>query len=453
LQAVVQAPNNPDEPADFARLEREIDAFNLRWEIQIHRIMAVLIIAAAVMILAISPWIGSELAVPEIALCTVAILYFTFSSLLLRRIDTRWLARMRWVSVTSEASFGTLAIGIGAFVKGPEWATTSPTILIYALVIVSCAIRIRPKLTAYCALVACVEYLALYYLYLAPQLDASSISTSFAWAAWERVFWLALIGGSATFASIQVRKTALAGSAQAMRRAWVEQEMARFMPAEASSVALSGMARTGFVDRRRVTVLFCDLRDFTGLCEREQPDDVIELLNEFYARACAAVKAAGGQVNKFLGDGLLALFDEETTEYHADAAVKAGRDLVDIAADLRRRGGIWEQLSVSVGVDSGLVVIGTVGGNDRLELTAIGSPVNRAARLQSVARFAPRRVVISSSCAALLCRTHVRSLGAVAVKGFDEPVKIYAPTGEMLVRRVAATHVSTIPQVAVATPT
>ncbi len=435
-------------------LEARIDEFNLSWEIGIHRIMAMLIISAAVMILAISPWIGAELAIPEFVLCAIAIVYFALSSLVVQWMNGRWLPQLRWVSTTAEASFGTLAIGISAIIKGPEWAATAPTILIYALAIVSCSIRMRPVLTLYATAVACTSYLALYYLFLGPSLEASSVQTAWGWAAWERCFWLALIGGSATFATVHVRKIAMAHSVQTMRRAWVVQEMSRFMPAEASSVALSGMARTGFVDRRRVTVLFCDLRDFTGLCEREAPDRVIAFLNEFYARACTAVQAEGGQVNKFLGDGLLALFDEAGQSHHPDAAVRAARELVNIAADLRERGEIWEQLSVAVGIDTGHVVVGTVGGNDRLELTAIGSPVNRAARLQAVARFAPRRVIISESCAKLLsAATPVRALGSVEVKGFDDPVPIYTPEEPKAVHKKVGSRVSTWRKAATSTPT
>jgi len=417
--------------------------------------MTLLIIAAAGMILAISPWIGAELAIPEFILCVTAIAYFATSSFILQWGKGRWIGPMRVISVAAEGSFGTLAIGISAIIKGPEWASTSPTVLIYALAIVSCSIRIRPKLTLFCTALACVEYLLLYYLFLGPALDASDAATSMPWAAWERCFWLALIGGAATFATVHVRKTALMGSAQEMRRAWVVQEMSRFMSAEASTVALSGAASTGFVDRRTVSVLFCDLRDFTGLCERERPADVIGLLNEFYAQACVAVQHEGGQVNKFLGDGLLALFDQAGRADHPDAAVAAANRLVDVAAELRKRGGIWEQLSVAVGVDSGQVVVGTVGGNDRLELTAIGSPVNRAARLQAVARFAPRRVIISEGCADLLSRaTPVNSVGAVEVKGFDEPVRIFTPADKTRVAaRKYSSNVPTVPTSVTSTPT
>jgi class 3 adenylate cyclase len=421
--------DTPRHPDDLSpNLAAAVDAVNLRWEIGIQRIMVGLILAATVMVMCISPWIGTELAVPEIVLCGLAVSHFAISSLLLQWRAGRWLEHVRWFSVTAEASFATVAITIGAIVKGPEWAATSPTVLIYALAIAICSIRIRPRLTMYCTLVACVQYLVLSTFYLQPAMSGAAVGTALGWAAWERAFWLLLIGGCATFATHQVRRVALAGHSQAVSRAWVLREMSKFLPAEATTVALSGMARGGLVDRRQVTVLFCDLRDFTGLCERERPDDVIQLLNEFYARACAIVRGHGGQVNKFLGDGLLVLFDDAHTPDHPDAAVRAGRELVAAAAALRKRGGIWEQLSIAVGLDTGPVLVGTVGADDRLELTAIGSAVNRAARLQSVARFAPTRIIVSDSCAEQLSSAiEVRSLGAVDVKGFDQSVGIFTP--------------------------
>jgi class 3 adenylate cyclase len=425
-------PGSPAALAESSRVSAAIDAFNRRWEIGMHRIMAVLILAAAVMIVAISPWIGLELAIPELILCCIAVGYFAASSVIVRSMEGKWLEHVRWISATAEASFGTLAIAIASQIKGAEWAATSPMMLIYAVAIVACAIRIRPRLTAYATAVGCVQWVVLYYVLLYPALDThTAAETSLPWACWERCFWLALIGGCATFATMQVRRTAVAGGSQAVRRAWVMQELSKFLSTEATQVALDGRAHRGFVDRREVTVLFCDLRDFTGLCERERPEDVMALLNDFYADACHVIRENDGQVNKFLGDGLLALFDGRmTVQSHPMAAVTAAEALADVAGRLRKREGIWQQLSIGIGIDTGPVVIGTVGAEERLELTAIGTTVNRAARLQAEANRTPRRIVLSEACVdALDGEIEVSALGAVEIKGFDAPAKIFAPSG------------------------
>ena len=132
-------------------------------------------------------------------------------------------------------------------------------------------------------------------------------------------------------------------------------------------------------------------------------------------------------MNKFLGDGLLALFDEEDSgPHHALAALHAANELVAVADELRRRGGIWTTLRVGVGLDSGPVVVGVVGASDRLEFTAIGATVNRAARLQGLSATATKRIVMSAECADLVeSQVAIESLGRVVIKGYDSTIPIF----------------------------
>ncbi|HTM20720.1 MAG TPA: adenylate/guanylate cyclase domain-containing protein [Kofleriaceae bacterium] len=410
-----------------AAADTSVDAANVRWEIGLYRILTGLIIAAAVMLLTIAPAIGSDLALPEVALCGLAVLYFAALWQVVKRTRERWLRGIRLMSATVETSFGTLAIALATAIKGPEWATTSPTMLIHVLAIVASSIRARPAITLYCAVLACAQWLLLYYLYLRPHLGGAAIPTAHAWAAWERCFWLLLIGGVAAFATLHVRTTALFAVFNARQRMRVHREAGRFLSAEGARRMLDGRARTGQVERCDLSVLFCDLRDFTALCERERPGDVIALLNDFYERACAAVVRRGGQVNKFLGDGLLALFDASAPEgAHADAALAAARDLVDIADALRLRGGIGGDLSIGVGLDTGPVLLGTVGASERLEFTAIGATVNRAARLQALARPGGRSIILSRACVdALRISAGVDAFGRERIKGISAPVEVY----------------------------
>jgi adenylate cyclase len=164
------------------------------------------------------------------------------------------------------------------------------------------------------------------------------------------------------------------------------------------------------------------------MCEQEPPEAVLALLNDFYERACAIVERHGGHVNKFLGDGVLAIFGApEANPRHADSAAAAARDLVCASDELAARGGIWERVRVGIGLDTGDVIVGTVGARNRLEYTAIGTVVNRAARLQALSSAAARRVILSDDCADLV-RQHapVALLGRFEVKGFTDPIAVYA---------------------------
>lgn len=216
--------------------------------------------------------------------------------------------------------------------------------------------------------------------------------------------------------------------AASFRRHMLERHLRRYVSPRVAQAIISGERDLDGAELRDVTILFCDLRDFTIMCERERPEEVVRLLNTFYERACEVVQSHGGTVNKFMGDGLLALFgapDHHPSPVHA--SVEAAHEIMYAADALRARGGIWAQLDIGISLDCGDVVVGEVGASSRAEYTAIGTPVNRAARLQGVSRAAARRIVLSEDLARRLGpRANLISMGSLELKGLSEPVKAYA---------------------------
>jgi adenylate cyclase len=184
-------------------------------------------------------------------------------------------------------------------------------------------------------------------------------------------------------------------------------------------------------ERRDVTVLFCDMRGFTSLAERLSPEDVVGVLNDFYTLMVDTTATNDGIVDKFLGDGVMAIFGAPIV--HEDHASRAGKTALAMQAGVaelsrkRAREG-KDPIAVGIGVSAGEAVAGTVGTEDRMEYTVIGDSVNLAARLESNAK--PGQILISQ-------RTHqkvdglvnVRSLGAIRVKGKEEQVEVYEVLG------------------------
>ena len=202
--------------------------------------------------------------------------------------------------------------------------------------------------------------------------------------------------------------------------------LSRYLPRDVAESIARGEAPPE-ARRAEVSVLFCDLRGFTFLCERERPEDVVDLLNVFFEKANAMVEVHGGSINKLLGDGLLALFGAPTPlAAHADAAADCALDLLDWVRALRERGGVWTHLACGIGIDTGDVVLGPIGSASRREYTAIGSPVNRAARLQALAEREHQRVIVSEATRRALARRHrPASLGAISLKGFATPEQVF----------------------------
>ncbi len=142
-----------------------------------------------------------------------------------------------------------------------------------------------------------------------------------------------------------------------------------------------------------VTVLFLDVRDFTTYAERTSAAEVVGLLNSFWELVVPLIQDHGGHANKFIGDGLLAVFGApQPLAHHADHAVAAARAIAAAVTD--EYGG---DIAIGIGLNSGDVMAGSVGGGGRLEFTVIGDVVNTAARVESATRATGDTVLITEN--------------------------------------------------------
>jgi len=174
-----------------------------------------------------------------------------------------------------------------------------------------------------------------------------------------------------------------------------------------------------------VSVLFVDIRDFTAFAERASAREVVGQLNGFYERVVPVLTRQGGHANKFVGDGLLAVFGApDRLEDHADRAVAAAIELARLV-----REEYHGELRVGVGVNSGPVVAGTIGGGGRVDFTVIGDAVNTAARVEAVTRLTNDDVLVTEATRCRLRRDHGGFVErpTVELKGKREPVRLHAP--------------------------
>jgi class 3 adenylate cyclase/tetratricopeptide (TPR) repeat protein len=189
----------------------------------------------------------------------------------------------------------------------------------------------------------------------------------------------------------------------------------------AEKILTSASALEG--ERKQVTVLFVDVSGFTSLSERLDPEEVHRLMKRAFDLMLGEVHRYEGTVNQFLGDGIMALFGAPIAhEDHARRAVHAAlgiaRVLDDYRAELAPRGITFRARQ---GLNTGLVVVGSIGGDLRMDYTAVGDTTNVAARLQQVAE--PGRVTIAESTHRLVRGYfEARALGDMHLKGKDEPV-------------------------------
>ncbi|WP_082943807.1 adenylate/guanylate cyclase domain-containing protein [Mycobacterium sp. 1274761.0] len=176
-------------------------------------------------------------------------------------------------------------------------------------------------------------------------------------------------------------------------------------------------------ERRDVTVMFVDVRDFTPFAEANTAEDTVSRLNALFDIVVPAVVDAGGHVNKFLGDGALAVFGAPNDLVgHADAAVRAAVVIQGLVGE--RFGGA---LRVGIGINTGPVIAGTIGGGSKLEFTLIGDTVNVAARVEQFTKTTGDPILLTQQCVDALATRPPKLVnrGSHALKGKSASVQIF----------------------------
>lgn len=204
-------------------------------------------------------------------------------------------------------------------------------------------------------------------------------------------------------------------------------------PKVAAELLRKGVALGG--EERQVTVLFSDLRNFTGMSEALSPQEMLGILNHYFTRMGAIVDNHGGVVDKYIGDALMALFGAPLgNPDDADRAMKTALEMTEALDDLNRQ---WRKrglptIGVGIGVNTDTVVAGNMGSETRLNYTVLGDGVNLASRLEELTKtpeYEARIIISSSTLATARERYRTRRLGEVAVKGKHKTTEIFALLG------------------------
>jgi adenylate cyclase len=181
--------------------------------------------------------------------------------------------------------------------------------------------------------------------------------------------------------------------------------------------------------RREMTVLFSDIRGFTSVTEKGNPEELVSQLNEYFTRMVDVVFRHKGTVDKFVGDMVMALFGAPVDDVdHAEHAVAAAVDMVrELDALNEKWGGEGrERLDIGIGVNSGEMIAGNIGSSSIMSYTVIGDNVNLGSRLESLNKEYRTRIIISDATRTRLTGKYdIRPLGEVVVKGKTRPVSIF----------------------------
>jgi adenylate cyclase len=214
-------------------------------------------------------------------------------------------------------------------------------------------------------------------------------------------------------------------SQQAVQRAALERflspDVVEMVAAHPDEVRLGGVSK-------EVSVMFADIRGFTGLSEKMAPEKVVEILNGYFTRVTDVIFGHEGTLDKYLGDGVMAVFGAPISrDNDARNAVKAAIEIQRLVVQLNKDASSrdWPELRIGIGVNTGAVVAGNIGSPSRLDYTVIGDAVNAAARLMAAAKAG--EVLISEATANKLPAPefHLTALEPLLLRGKTEKIGVY----------------------------
>ena len=187
-------------------------------------------------------------------------------------------------------------------------------------------------------------------------------------------------------------------------------------------------------ETRDVAIMFTDIRNFTNISSKLQAHEVVEFLNDYLGEMNNIILKYNGSVNKFMGDGILALFGAPINyENNSENAVMCGLEMLEKVKDVSARyeAKFGREVAIGVGINHGSAVVGNIGSEQKVEYTIIGDAVNVASRIESLTKDKPNSMLISDSVQADVASVvNTVAKDPVHVKGIEEPINIFEVTGK-----------------------
>jgi len=205
-----------------------------------------------------------------------------------------------------------------------------------------------------------------------------------------------------------------------------------YVGSHAGELILAGATRRGTGTTVRAAIMICDLRDFTRISDNWPRDDVIDLLNGYFDAMSEPIARHGGEILKFIGDGLLAIFPLSDSKACANLlhAVSEARQAMAALNKQNSEAGGRVPLNYGIGVHVGDVMYGNIGSRTRLDFTVIGPAVNMASRLEALTKQLGKPVLLSGAFADFVkLEFALESVGKHEVRGFNDPIELFAYHG------------------------
>lgn len=334
---------------------------------------------------------------------------------------------LKYVSAFVETSIPTAGIVIGSFFLGPLYALFTPAPFIYPFFISLSALRLNVRLCIFTGAVAGLEYslLAIYFVNKAAGAQVDPVLTALPQHLFKG-FLLFLTGVVTGLVTIQIRKRILNSFSVVQERNRISRTFGEYVSPEVMSKLLD-LKPDLRSENKNVCVMFLDIRNFTGFAEKRSPEEVVQYLESLFEFMIEIVNRHHGIINKFLGDGFMAVFGAPLSDGRDCAnALEAAQEILARVREEVDAGTILPT-TVGIGLHAGEAVTGSIGSALRREYTVIGDVVNLAARIEKLNKRFDSQLLISEIVwqAVSNDQSNAVPMGQVEVRGREETIRIY----------------------------
>jgi adenylate cyclase len=368
-----------------------------------------------------------------VVLLTTMAICLAFLSLEWVALDHRIRQRRRghsclpYISAVVETSLPVAGLLITAKYVGPVYALLTPAPFVYPLLIVLSTLRLNFRLSLFTGAIAALEYLALSLIFIRySEMPMAEPLVSSAPPHIVKSFLLLLMGIAAGAVTVQIKKRILSSFETVEERNRISRTFGEYVSPIVMNKLLT-LKPDLRSEKREVCVMFLDIRDFTSFAENRTPEEVVNYLESLFEFMIEIVNRHHGVINKFLGDGFMAVFGAPLSDGgDCSNGVAAAREILTRVEEEVSLGRVLPT-TVGIGLHSGEAVTGSIGSSLRKEYTVIGDVVNLASRIEKLNKRFQSRLLISENVWASLSETSddVIPMGNVQVQGREKGIGIY----------------------------
>jgi adenylate cyclase len=361
-----------------------------------------------------------------VALTTLYLLFERFAINRLIRTGKESVVALRYVSAFIETSIPTLGMFVAGKFLGPVYGLYTPATMVYGIFIVLSILRLDLRLCVFTGLVAGLEYIALA-MWVISGVHSLQVEPILVGVPHHLFKGIILMGTGviAGLVTVQIRKRILSSFESVEERNRISRTFGEYVsPAVVETLLdLKPDLRS---ENKKVCVMFLDIRNFTGFAEKRSPEEVVTYLESLFEFMIEIINRNNGIINKFLGDGFMAVFGAPLSDGNDCAnAVRSAQEILARVKEEEERGTILPT-TVGIGLHAGEAVTGSIGSALRKEYTVIGDVVNLAARIEKLNKGFGSQLLISEMVSRAVGNiAGAISKGTVAVRGREEGIEIY----------------------------